>query len=73
MSDPDPQPAVADEGSFPDGRLLIYQDGTLCVHVRIDGKTIWLTQRLMTELYQVTVANINQHLKAINYPHQRWG
>jgi len=49
----------------PQGQLLIYQDGALRVQVRIDGKTVWLTQRLMAELYQVTVANINQHLKAI--------
>uniref|UniRef100_A0A7C4W168 Hydroxyacid dehydrogenase n=1 Tax=Desulfatirhabdium butyrativorans TaxID=340467 RepID=A0A7C4W168_9BACT len=48
-----------------EGQLLIYQDGSLRVQVRIDGKTVWLTQRLMAELYQVTVANINQHLKAI--------
>jgi len=49
----------------PEGQLLIYQDGSLRVQVRIDGRTVWLTQRLMAELYQVTVANINQHLKAI--------
>ncbi|HIH88619.1 TPA: virulence RhuM family protein, partial [Candidatus Bathyarchaeota archaeon] len=49
----------------PDGQLLMYQDGALRVQVRIDGKTVWLTQRLMAELYQVTVANINQHLKTI--------
>jgi len=49
----------------PEGQLLIYQDGSLRVQVRIDGKTVWLTQRLIAELYQVTVANINQHLKAI--------
>jgi hypothetical protein len=49
----------------PEGQLLIYRDGALCVQVRVDGRTVWLTQRLMAELYQVTVANINQHLKAI--------
>ena len=49
----------------PEGQLLIYQDGALRVQVRIDGKTAWLTQRLMAELYQVTTANINQHLKSI--------
>jgi hypothetical protein len=48
-----------------EGQLLIYQDGSLRVQVRIDGRTVWLTQRLMAELYQVTTANINQHLKAI--------
>ncbi len=44
------------------GQLLIYQDGSLRVQVRIDGKTVWLTQRLMAELYQVSVKTINEHL-----------
>jgi len=42
----------------PEGQLLIYQDGALRVQVRIDGKTVWLTQRLMAELYQVSVKTI---------------
>ena len=49
----------------PEGQPLIYKDGALRVQVRIDGRTVWLTQRLMAELYQVTTANISQHLKAI--------
>ena len=35
----------------PEGQLLIYQDGALQMQVRIDGQTVWLTQRLMAELY----------------------
>jgi len=46
----------------PEGQLLIYQDGALRVQVRIDGKTVWLTQRLMAELYQVSVKTVNEHL-----------
>ncbi|MCP9448029.1 MAG: virulence RhuM family protein [Nitrospira sp.] len=46
----------------PQGQLLIYQDGTLRVQVRIDGRTVWLTQRLMAELFQVSVKTINEHL-----------
>jgi hypothetical protein len=49
----------------PQGQLLIYQDGALKVQVRIDGQTVWLTQRLIAELYQVTVPTINEHLKGI--------
>ena len=49
----------------PEGQLLIYQDGALHVQVRIDGQTVWLTQRLLAELYQVTVPTINEHLKSI--------
>mgnify|MGYP000247651846 CR=1 FL=1 len=46
----------------PEGQLLIYQDGSLRVQVRIDGATVWLTQRLMAELYQVSVKTVNEHL-----------
>ena len=48
--------------SPPEGQLLIYQDGALQVQVRIAGQTVWLTQRLMAELYQVSVKTVNEHL-----------
>jgi len=48
--------------SQPEGQLLIYQDGKLKVQVRIDGQTVWLNQRLIAELYQVSVKTINEHL-----------
>lgn len=54
----------------PEGQLLIYQDGALRVQVRIDGKTVWLTQRLMAELYQVSVKTINEHLSNIYAEHE---
>ena len=46
----------------PEGQLLIYQDGSLRVQVRIDGRSVWLTQRLMAELYHVSVKTVNEHL-----------
>jgi len=49
----------------PEGQLLIYEDGALRVQVCIDGKTVWLTQRLIAELYQITVPTVNEHLKGI--------
>ncbi|HPL48132.1 MAG TPA: hypothetical protein PL030_08015, partial [Smithella sp.] len=49
----------------PEGQLLIYEDGALRVQVRIDGKTVWLTQRLIAQLFQVTVPTVNEHLKGI--------
>jgi len=54
----------------PEGQLLIYQDGALRVQVRIDGKTVWLTQRLMAELYQVSVKTINENLVNIYAEHE---
>ena len=49
----------------PDGQLLIYQDGTSRLQVRLDGQTVWLTQAAMADLYQTTPQNITQHIKAI--------
>lgn len=49
----------------PGGQILIYQDGVLKVQVRIDGRTVWLTQASMAELFQTTPQNITLHLKSI--------
>ena len=40
-------------------------DQPLSVELRYEDENIWLTQRLMAELYGVTVSAINQHLKTI--------
>ena len=49
----------------PSGKMLIYHDDGARLHVRLDRNTVWLTQRQMAELYQVSVQNVNQHLLAI--------
>ncbi len=51
----------------PDGEFLLYQtgDGKTRIECRFEGQSIWLTQRLMAELFQTSVPNINQHLKAV--------
>lgn len=46
----------------PDGQILIYGDGGLNLQVRLDGQTVWLTQRLIAELFQVSVKTANEHL-----------
>jgi len=48
-----------------EGRILIYRDGALRLQVRIEGRMVWLTQRLIAELYQVSVKTVNEHLKNI--------
>ena len=45
--------------------MLIYQDGTLSLSVRLDGQTVRLTQAAMAELFQTTPQNITLHLKSI--------
>ena len=48
-------------------QIIIYQTekGQTKLDVRLENETVWLTQKLMAELFQTTVANINIHLKNI--------
>jgi hypothetical protein len=48
-------------------QLIIYQTetGKTKLEVRLEDETVWLTQKLMAELFQTTVSNINIHLKNI--------
>lgn len=50
-----------------DSQLLIYQtpDGNIKIDVRLEDETVWLTQKLMAELFQVKPQNITMHLKNI--------
>ena len=51
-------------GPATSSEIVFYQgeDGRSRIQVRLDGGTVWLTQRLLAELYQVTVPTINEHL-----------
>lgn len=53
--------------SVPQGEIILYQtaDGRTRLECRFADESIWLTQRLMAELFQTSIPNINQHLKAI--------
>lgn len=48
-------------------QLLIYRSpsGDIKIDVRLNSETVWLTQKLMSELFQTSVPNINMHLKSI--------
>ncbi len=48
-------------------QFLIFtaESGTPQIEVRIEGEMIWLTQKLMAELFDTTVQNINMHLTSI--------
>ena len=48
-------------------QILIYQteNGETKLDVRFQDETVWLTQKLMAELFQTSVPNINLHLKNI--------
>ena len=51
---PDPVP--------PAGQILIYQDGATRLQVRLEGRSVWLSQRLIAELFQVSIKTVNEHL-----------
>jgi len=48
-------------------QIIIYQteSGEIKLDVRFQGETVWLTQKLMAELFQTSIPNINIHLKNI--------
>ncbi|MEX0813732.1 MAG: virulence RhuM family protein [Chitinophagales bacterium] len=48
-------------------QIIIYQteDGETKLDVRFQDETVWLTQKLMAELFQTSVPNVNMHLKNI--------
>ncbi len=51
----------------PGGEFLLYQteDGRTRIQCRFENETIWLTQVLIAELFQITVPTVNEHLKGI--------
>lgn len=53
------------EPAPPGGQVLIYQDGASHLQVRLEGRTVWLSQRLIAELFQVSVPTVNEHLTGI--------
>ena len=47
--------------------LLIYEgsDGSIKIDVRLQEETVWLTQKMMADLFQTTKQNISLNVKAI--------
>jgi hypothetical protein len=50
-----------------ESNIILYQteDGRTKVQCRFEDETVWLTQALIAELFNVSPQNITQHLKAI--------
>jgi hypothetical protein len=51
----------------PGGEILLYQteDGRTRIECRFEDNTLWLSQALMAQLFQVAVPTVNEHLKGI--------
>ena len=49
------------------GNIIIYQseDGNIRLDVRLEDKTVWLTQQQMAELYGSSRTNVVEHIKHI--------
>ncbi len=49
------------------GEIILFQshDGQTKIQVRLENKNIWLTQKSIAELYQVSVPSVNEHLTHI--------
>lgn len=45
--------------------MIIYNDGELELSVSLNEETLWLTQKQIAQLFEVTVPNINMHIKSI--------
>ena len=43
--------------------IFTAQDGKNSIEARYEDETIWLTQKLMAHLFDVSVPTINEHLK----------
>lgn len=50
-----------------ESEIIIYQqdNGNIKIDVRLEDETVWLTQKLIAELFQVKPQNITMHLKNI--------
>jgi hypothetical protein len=51
----------------PQSNIILYQteDGRTRIQCRFENETVWLTQALMAELFQIGVNTVNHHLKEI--------
>ena len=52
---------------WPQSEIILYQtqDGRTRVQCRFENETIWLTQKLMAELFQKDVRTINEHIQNV--------
>ena len=56
----------------PDTGMLFYQteDGQSRIQVRLHDETVWLSQRLLAELYQVSTRTISEYIINIYSDHE---
>ena len=80
MEDEEPQGLTAEvidmsddrSAAAPDTGIIFYQteDGKSRIQVRLQDDTVWLSQRLLAELYQVSTRTISEHIINIYSDHE---
>ncbi len=65
MSDHQPPEKHLIRNSTAEFLIFTAQAGEESIEVRYDDETVWLTQKMMGQLFAVTVPTINEHLKNI--------
>ena len=55
------------DDALPQSSIILYQteDGRTRIECRFENETLWLTQALIAELFQIGVNTVNHHLKEI--------
>lgn len=58
---------IKDLGEMENSQLVIYrtEDGKIKLDVRFKDETVWLSQKQMGELFQVSIPTINEHIKTV--------
>ncbi len=58
---------MSEQQKKPGGEMIVYQteDGQNRILVRLENETVWLTQAMLSELFQTSPQNITIHIKAI--------
>ncbi len=52
---------------LPNSEIILYQteDGRTRLEVRLQDESVWLTQKLMAELFQTSVPNVSMHIRNV--------
>ncbi len=61
------EPLMSENPTPPQGEIVLYrtEDGRTRVECRFANETLWLSQALIAELFQISVPTVNEHLKNI--------
>ncbi|EHL32303.1 virulence RhuM family protein [Legionella drancourtii] len=65
MSDKTPEKKLTIRNSTAEFLIFTQQAGESGIEVRYENGSIWLTQKLIAELFEVSIPTINEHLKNI--------